>query len=182
MMQINLRATHSPDNNSRPSTMASVQNGGEYRPSARSLSVSRSFSRPYSGDYPGHSSYSSSTLNIDSPQDMSYGSLPPFARNAYADSGPNTRSSSPYPTPQTPFGFVSSPFCYLDASCILQEGTVSATYIAGMHLDVANDFYSVARTLSAGRLCPTTRRPSSNGTGYGRARSPKYTLETTKNS
>ena len=115
MMQINLRTADSSDNSSRPSTMNSDHNRGGYRPSARSLHTSYSVSRPYTGDYPG---YSSSTLNVDSPN-MSYCNPPSFAPHAYTDSQPNTRSSSPYPTPQTPYGFVSRTCSQSSASFVI---------------------------------------------------------------
>ena len=140
MMQIDMKPfPERPAETSRPSTMNSTYEPGEYRHSARSLHTSQSYSRPYTEEYPG---YSSSTLNVDtgyhphSPENMS-GSLPPFARHAYTDSQPNTRSSSPYPTPQTPFGFRSTetlrPLVPDNSSTFLKRDWVREGQIAQLH-------------------------------------------------
>jgi hypothetical protein len=121
MIEVNMRATPSPDTIEMPTVTHSVY--GQYRPSARS---SHNFSRPYTGDY---TNLSNSTLALESPQtpqNMSSAHLPPFAPSlgppSYQPSPAPTRSSSPYPGAHSPFvGFLLATSIPLLTFCTAQS-------------------------------------------------------------
>jgi hypothetical protein len=121
MMEVNMRATPSPDTIEMPMVTHPVY--GQYRPASQQSRDSRNYnySRPYTGNY---SNISQSTLALDAPQtphNMLNPQLPSFApRNeqsyrqqsygppfygppSYDPSPVGTRSSSPYPASRSPF-------------------------------------------------------------------------------
>ncbi|RMZ83663.1 hypothetical protein DV738_g1076, partial [Chaetothyriales sp. CBS 135597] len=123
---------------SRPSSTISGSNEyklgpGEYRPTARSLYSGSTAARPY---YVDTQRNSQCTLDLESPQTMSNATLAP-GRPPYAESGYNTRSSSPYPTPHSPFGFQSTdtlrPLVPEHSGAYLKRDWVREGQIAQLH-------------------------------------------------